>query len=84
MATSTHLDVLTDVLFTFEARFTRDDTNSTRNTDFLAHENPNELEERYFERRFPVNVWSGLLGSYLVVPHFIKGGLTAACYRDFL
>jgi hypothetical protein len=29
-------------------------------------------------------MWYGVLGNYLIGPHFIEGHLTAAYYRDFL
>jgi hypothetical protein len=47
-------------------------------------ENPHNVKEHYFQHHCSVNVWCGVLGNYLIGPHFTEGRLTEAYYRNFL
>jgi hypothetical protein len=79
-----NLDFLPHLLLTDEATFTRDGINNTRNLHTSVHQNPRNIIVRSYHHRYSVNVWCGLLGSYLIGPHFFKGHLTKAFYREFL
>ena len=56
-----HPQLLSVILFTDEASFTRDGTNNSRNLHTCSHDNPHETSVTKFQRRFSVNVWRGLL-----------------------
>jgi hypothetical protein len=51
-----HLELLSVILFTDEAYFTRDGINNLRNVHTWSHENPHETRLTNFQRRFSVNV----------------------------
>ena len=55
--------MLSVILFTDEASFTRDGINNTRNLHTWSHDNPHETRVTHFQRRFSVNVWCGELGT---------------------
>jgi hypothetical protein len=79
-----NLDFLPHILFTDEATFTRDGINNTRNLCTWAYQNPRNITIRSYQHRYSLNVWCGLLGSYLIEWHFFEGHLTGAFYREFL
>jgi hypothetical protein len=79
-----NLDLLPHILFTDEATFTREGINNTRNSHTWAHQNPRNLIVHSYQNRYSVNVWCGILGNYLIGPHFFEGHLTGACYREYL
>ena len=61
-------ELLSVILFTDEASFTRDGINNARNVHTWSHENPHETRVTNFQRRFSVNVWCDLLGNRLIGP----------------
>jgi len=66
-----HPELLSVILFTDEASFTRDGINNSRNVHTWSHENPHETHVTNFQRRFSVNVWCGVLGNRLIRPEHI-------------
>ena len=60
-----HPELLSVILFTDEASFTRDGINNSRNVHTWSHENPHETRVTNFQRRFSVNVCCGVLGNRL-------------------
>ena len=58
-----HPELLSVILFTDEASFTRDGINNSRNSHMWSHDNPHETSVTKFQKRFSVNVWRGLLGN---------------------
>jgi len=66
-----HPELLSVILFSDEASFTRDGVNNVRNVHSWSHENPHETSVTKFQRRFSVNVWSGVLGNRLIGPKHI-------------
>ena len=54
-----HPEMLSVILFTDEASFSRDGINNSRNVHTWSHENPHETRVTNLQRRFSVNVWCG-------------------------
>jgi len=61
-----HSEMLSVILFSDEASFTRDDVINLRNVHTWYHDNPHETSVTNFERRFTVNVWCGVVGNKLI------------------
>ena len=61
-------ELLSVILFTDEAFFTRDGINNSRNLHTWSDDNPHETSITNFQRRFSVNVWCGVLGNRLIGP----------------
>jgi len=79
-----HPQLLSIILFTDEASFTRDGINNSRNLHTWSHDNPHETSITKFQRRFSVNVWCGLLGNKLIGPFVFDNNLTGNTYEVFL
>jgi hypothetical protein len=54
------------ILFTDEATFTCNGINNTRNNHIWNDANPHATSESNYQRRFSINVWSGVVGNMLV------------------
>jgi len=78
-----HPELLSVILFSDEASFTRDGVNNLRNVHTWSHNNPHETSVTNFQRRFTVNVWCGVLGNKLIGP-FVLDNLTGNAYEVFL
>jgi len=79
-----HPQLLSVILFTDEASFTRYGINNSRNLHTWSHDNPHETSVTKFQRRFSVNVWCGLLGNKLIGPFVFDNNLTGNTYEVFL
>jgi len=79
-----HPELLNAILFTDEASFTRDGINNLRNIHTWAHCNPHVTWVTYFERRFSLNVWCGMLGKRLIGPFVFDNNLTGNTYEAFM
>ena len=79
-----HPQLLSVILFTDEASFTRDDINNSQNLHTWSHDNPHETIITKFQRRFSVNVWCGLLGNKLFGHFVFDNNLTGNTYEVFL
>jgi len=79
-----HPKLLSVILFSDEASFTRDGVNNLRNAHTWSHDNPHETSETNFQRRFTVNVWCGVLGNKLIGPFVFHNNLTGNAYEVFL
>ena len=78
-----HPELLSVILVSDEASFTRDGVNS-RNVHTWAHDNPHETSVTNFQRRFSVNVRCGVIGSRLIGPFLFENNLTGNTYEAFL
>jgi hypothetical protein len=76
--------MLSVILFTDEASFTRDGINNSRNMHKWSHKNPHGTRVTNFKRRFFVNVWCGVLGNRLIGPSVFQNNLTENTYEAFL
>jgi len=79
-----HPQLLSVILFTDEASFTRDGINNSRNSHTWSHDNPHESSVTKFQRRFSVNVWCGLLDNKLIGLFVSDNNLTGNTYEVFL
>lgn len=72
------------ILFTDEATFTRSGIYNVHNEHYWHHWNEHRVRNHYFQRRFSVNVWAGILGGTLLGPYFIEGNLRGLSYLRIL
>jgi len=79
-----HPELLSVILFSDEASFTRDGVNNLRNVHTWSHNNPHETSVTNFQKRFSVNVWCGVLGNRLIGPFVFHNNLTGNTYEAFL
>jgi len=79
-----HPELLSVILFSNDASFTRDGVNNLRNVHTWSHNNPHETSVTDFQKRFSVNVWCGVLGNRLIGPFVIHNNLTGNTYEAFL
>jgi len=79
-----HPELLSVILFTDEASFTRNGINNSRNLQKLSPDNPHETSVTNFQRRFSVNVWCGVLGNRLIGPFLFDSNLLGSTYEAFL
>ena len=77
-------ELLSVILFTDEASFTRDGINNLRNVHKWWQENPHETSVTNFQRRFSVNVWCGVLGNKLIGLSVFDENLRGNRYEAFL
>ena len=56
------------VLITYEATFTLNGINNTRNSHRRSHENSHGTVETNFQRHFSINVWCGMIDDMLIGP----------------
>lgn len=75
---------LSQVLFTDEACFSRNSIINFHNNHVWADNNPHAVIENHFQEQFSVNVWIGVIGDFLIGPHFLPGRLTGEQYRQFI
>ena len=79
-----HPHLLSVILFTDEASFTRDGINNSRNVRAWSYDNPHGTSVTKFQRGFSVNVRCGLLGNKLIGPFVLDNNLTGNTYEVFL
>jgi len=79
-----HPELLSVILFSDEASFTRDGINNLRNVHTWSHDKPHETLVTKFRRRFSVNVRCGVLGNKLIGPFVFDENLTGNAYEAFL
>jgi hypothetical protein len=67
-----------------EANFSRDGMFNQHNEHFYSLENPHITYRRNDQRRFSVNVWAGILGTYLLGPVFLPKRVNGDFFFNFL
>ena len=75
---------LSRILFTDEACFSRNSIINYHNNHIWAENNPHALIENNFQEQFSFNIWVGIVGDYLIGPHFLPPRLNGEEYRRFL
>ena len=75
---------LSVILFTDEAKFTRNGVQNFHNTHVWADENPKEVLETRHQQQFNINVWAGIIADILICPFILPGTLAGTLYCDFL
>lgn len=71
------------VLFGDEATFHKNGNVNRHNFHFFATENPHFVR-MHSQNRWSLNVWGGIVGQYVIGPHFFEGRVTGEIYLDFL
>lgn len=74
----------TKILFTDEACFTRRGMTNLHNEHVYAIENPHVCKQRHFQHEFRMNVWVGIIGSFVIGPVILPNRLNGENYLDFL
>lgn len=72
------------ILFTDEAKFTREGVFNHQNMHEWSYSNPHNVSQHSHQVRFSVNVWAGIIGNHLIGPHILPDNLTGAVYTEFL
>ncbi|GLV40947.1 hypothetical protein CBL_08521 [Carabus blaptoides fortunei] len=72
------------ILFTDEACFTRWSMTNLHNKHVYANENPLVIKQRQFQYEFRMNVWVGIIGSFVICPVSLPNRLNGENYLDFL
>ncbi|CAD6229696.1 GSCOCG00012127001-RA-CDS, partial [Cotesia congregata] len=79
-------EILNNILWTDECTFQRGGFWNSKNFHWYARENPHQIAERGHQRRFSINMWTGLYmaGPCLVGPFEFQENLNQNNYTDFL
>lgn len=75
---------LNRILWTDEAKFTRDGVFNYHNEHFWSPSNPHMTRTRSFQHRFSFNVWAGVIGNTLLGPIFLPDIINSENYLSFL
>ena len=70
--------------FTYEASFTREVINNSRNVHTQSHDNPHKISATTVQRRFSVNLCCGLLSNKLIRSFAFDNNLVGNTYEVFL
>lgn len=73
-----------NILFTDESCFTRRGITNFHNQHVYAEENPHTVTERHFQREFKLNVWMGIINTYLIGPFRLPDRLAGDNYLYFI
>lgn len=73
-----------NVLFSDEATFHRNGYVNRHNYHYYATENSNFIRPTYYQHRWSLNVWAGILGNRILGPYFFERNITAESYLEFL
>jgi len=79
-----HPELLSVILYTDEASFTRDGINNSRNSHMWSHDNPHGTSVTKFPKRFSVKIRCGLLGNKMIGPSVFDNNSTGNVYEIFL
>lgn len=73
------------VLFTDESNFSNTNIQNSRNTRIWAYSNPHTIIfETFYQARFLINVWAGIVGDNIIDSFYLPNSLTGAHYFNFL
>lgn len=76
--------LLSFILFTDEATFKSNGCVNRHNMHYYATENPHWMRNVDSQRVWSLNVWGGIIGDFVVGPHFFEGPLNGDNYLNFL
>lgn len=71
------------ILFCDEATFHKNGNVNRHNFHYYATSNPHFVRT-HSQNRWSLNVWGGVVGDYVIGPHFFEGRVTGQVYLDFL
>lgn len=72
------------IIFSDEAAFRSNGSVNRHNMHYYATENPKWLRTVDSQNRWSLNVWGGIVGQYLLGPHFFEETLTGLRYLQFV
>ncbi|XP_066251951.1 histone-lysine N-methyltransferase SETMAR-like [Euwallacea similis] len=72
------------VLFSDESTFTQNGSPNRHNLHYYSMENPRIVRSVNTQRQWTVNVWGGIIGDFIIGPHFFNGHLNGVKYLRFL
>ncbi|CAL1688642.1 unnamed protein product [Lasius platythorax] len=75
---------LSKILFSDEATFSNIGAVNRHNMHFWSSVNPRWIQTVQYQHRWSLNVWCGILGDYLIGPHFFDTTLNGNTYTNFL
>lgn len=75
---------LEKVLFTDEATFHKNGFVNRHNFHYYSDVNPHLIRPLDHQHRWSLNVWAGIVGSYVIGPFFFEETVTGAIFRQFL
>lgn len=77
------VDFFDFVLFGDEATFHKNGALNKHNFHYYSTSNP-YLVATHSQTRWSLNVWGGIVGDYVIGPHFFEGRVNGLIYLDFL
>ena len=77
-------ELLSDILYTDEASFTRDFISNSRNIHKWSDENPQGTRVPHFQRRISVTLWCGVHSNRLIGPFVFDNNLMGKRNEAFL
>lgn len=72
------------VLFSDEATFHNSGCVNRHNFHYYSTENPRVMRQIDRQHQWSLNAWAGIIGDYIIGPHFFNGPLNGLMYLDFL
>ncbi|KAJ8893705.1 hypothetical protein PR048_006305 [Dryococelus australis] len=77
-------DFVGHILWTDEAQFTHEGIFNWHNSHYWHQGNPHVTRSRGLQAGWSINVWRGILGTWLVEPYLMPDTLTGRMYAVFL
>lgn len=72
------------VLFSDECTFHNNGSFNRHNFHYYSDSNPYQIRIINNQHRWSVNVWGGIMGSYVIGPYFFEENLNGTTFMDFL
>ena len=72
------------VLFSDECTFHNNGSFNRHNFHYYSDSNPYQIRTINNQHRWSVNVWGGIMGSYVIGPYFFEENLNVTTFTDFL
>jgi len=63
--------ILTSILFSDKAVFTKDRIFNLHNSHIWAEKQPHTIRQRTSQHKFSTNIWCGIVGEYLLGPYVL-------------
>ncbi|XP_066587607.1 histone-lysine N-methyltransferase SETMAR-like [Prorops nasuta] len=72
------------ILFSDESKFDHEGVFNNRNNHCWNRVNPYATQPRAFQKKWSINLWGGIVGTYVIGPVVIPDRLTGEIYTQFL
>ena len=77
-------EILQNILWTDECKFSNNSIISRHNHHFWSKDNLHWFREHNFQQKVTMNIWCGLVYGHLIGPYFYEQNLTVQAYLNFL